>query len=56
MSEPDWHAIAAALAEALQSFVAFDGGWPPGSADEGNRGDWKKAEAALAQYAKAVVP
>lgn len=50
---PDWKQIATDLYEALQSFMAYDG-YGQGGVEEGNRGDWKKADKAQDAYAEAI--
>lgn len=48
----DWEVIANNLAEALQSFMGYDG-YGQGGADDANRGDWREAEKAMDNYNKA---
>jgi hypothetical protein len=48
----DWEQIADDLADALASFTAYDG-YGQGGPDDGNRGDWRKAERAEDAYRKA---
>lgn len=50
-SDP-WRAIAEALADALESFMSYDG-YGQGGADDMNRGNWRNAEKALDDYRKA---
>jgi hypothetical protein len=50
--EPDWEKIANALADALQSFLGYDG-YGEGGSDDANRGDWNGAYEAIANYHKA---
>lgn len=46
---PDWHSIANELAEALRSFMSYDG-YGQGGAEDSNRGDWRAAERAIDRY------
>jgi hypothetical protein len=54
MSEHEWLSIANELAEALGSFMGYDG-YGQGGSDDANRGDWRAAEAAMDRFNKAVM-
>ena len=48
----DWESIANDLADALESFMGYDG-YGQGGADDSNRGDWRSAENAMSAYRSA---
>lgn len=49
----DWQSIAENLANALETFMAYDG-YGQGGAEDSNRGNWSQAHDAMDRYNEAV--